>query len=166
MTNKNEFDDAAEWLQDEVDYDTQELAMLVMDEVVARSDVDTGRLKGNWIVSINKETDRVRGGIDGEDGAVSYTSSLTLANAVIKRAMKSGKNVDEIWIQNNLPYAGVIDDGLYPDPVKLGTRINKSGTRKNPITPEYFKFSSGGYTKNNPQGISEPAIKAALERSK
>lgn len=151
MSNQSEFDDAAEWLQDEVDYDTQELAMLVMEECVTRSPVDTGRFRGNWIASINKETDRER-------DVLGNTSPIPLARAVIKRAMKSGKNVDEIWIQNNLPYAGVIDDGLYPNPPKKGSYLGKG--------KGYAILSSGGFSKQAPQGISDQAIKAALERSK
>ena len=170
----NDFDDAAEWLQDEINYDVEELSMLIMEEAMRISPVHEstpsnkggGRFKGNWIASVNRESDKIRGGKSDEGGNITYTNALTLARAVLRRAAKSGKDMREIYIQNNLPYAGVIDSGLYPNPPKKGTRINAVGTRQNPIEPVYEKRSSGGYSKQAPRGISDLAIKAALERSK
>lgn len=137
----NDFDDAADWLQDEINYDVEELSMLVMDECVMRSPVDTGRFRGNWIASVNKETERER------ETALT-ASPLPLARAVLKRALRSKVEIREIYIQNNLPYSGTIDDGLYPNPPKSGDK------------------TQGGYSKQAPRGISDLAIKAALERSK
>lgn len=150
MTIKTEFDDAADWLQDELDYDTEELCMLVMEECVGRSDVDTGRFRGNWIATVNKETDRER------ETAIT-ADPMKLARDVLRRAFKRGESIKYITIQNNVPYAGIIDEGLYPNPPKKGTWVKGEG---------YVKFTEGGFTKNNPQGISDLAIKAALERSK
>lgn len=140
MSIKKEFTDAADWLQDELDYDTEELAMLVMDECITRSPVDTGRFRGNWIATVNKETDRER------ESAI-LADPMTLARATLNRAFKRGESIKYIVIQNNLPYAGVIDDGLYPNPPKSGDKTRN------------------GYSKQAPQGISDLAIKAALERS-
>ncbi|MGB0942974.1 MAG: hypothetical protein ACPGUE_11255 [Marinomonas sp.] len=141
MSIQKEFGDTADWLQDELDYDTEELCMLVMEEGVIRSPVDTGRFRGNWIATVNKETDRER------ETAIT-ANPIKLARDVLRRAFKRGESVKYITIQNNLPYAGVIDDGLYPNPPKSGDKTRN------------------GYSKQAPQGISDLAIKAALERSK
>ena len=154
----NQFDDAADWLQDEVNYDVEELAMNCLSEFVNLSPVDTGRFRGNWIVTVDKDTSRIRDEIASDP--------YKLGQAVIKRALKRGADLDYIMIQNNLPYAAVIDDGLYPNPVSVGSRTNETGTRKNPITPIYEKLSEGGFSKQAPNGITRPGIKAALERSK
>ncbi|AUR84542.1 neck protein [Vibrio phage 1.060.A._10N.261.48.B5] len=154
----NEFDDAADWLQDEVDYDVEELAMNCLSEFVNLSPVDTGRFRNNWLVTINKETTRTRDEIASDP--------YKLGQAVIKRALKAGADIDYIMIQNNIDYANVIDTGLYPNPVKVGSRTNETGTRANPITPIYEKLSESGFSKQAPNGITRPGIKAALERSK
>jgi hypothetical protein len=145
----NQFDDAAEWLQDEVDYDVEELAMNCLSEFVNLSPVDTGRFRNNWIVTVDKDTDKIRESI--------VSDPYKLGQAVINRAIKSGADIDYILISNNLSYAAVIDDGLYPSPPKKGTKIKGVG---------YEKLSSNGFSKQAPNGITRPGIKAALERSK
>jgi hypothetical protein len=145
----NQFDDAADWLQDEVDYDVEELAMNCLSEFVNLSPVDTGRFRNNWIVTVDKETDRIRDEIASDP--------YKLGRAVIKRALKRGADVDYIMVQNNIDYANVIDSGLYPSPPKKGTKIKGGG---------YEKLSSNGFSKQAPNGITRPGIKAALERSK
>ena len=135
----NDFYDAADWLQDEIDYDVEELAMNCLSEFVNLSPVDTGRFRNNWIVTVDKETDRIRDEIASDP--------YKLGQAVIKRALKRGADVDYIMIQNNLDYAAVIDDGLY----------------KNPNDGE---LTQGGYIIGLSNGVTRPGIKAALERSK
>ncbi|AUS01746.1 neck protein [Vibrio phage 1.291.O._10N.286.55.F6] len=154
----NQFDDAADWLQDEVNYDVEELAMNCLSEFVNLSPVDTGRFRNNWIVTVDKETDRIRDEIASDP--------YKLGQAVIKRALKRGADLDYIMLQNNLSYAAVIDDGLYPNLVSVGSRTNETGTRQNPITPIYEKLSSNGFSKLAINGVTRPGIKAALERSK
>ena len=154
----NQFDDAADWLQDEVDYDVEELAMNCLSEFVNLSPVDTGRFRGNWIVTVDKDTDKIRESI--------VSDPYKLGQAVINRAIKSGADLDYILISNNLSYAAVIDDGLYPNPVSVGSRTNETGARQNPITPIYEKLSSNGFSKLATNGVTRPGIKAALERSK
>ncbi|WP_417764671.1 hypothetical protein [Shewanella chilikensis] len=145
----NEFDDAADWLQDEIDYDVEELAMNCLGEFVRLSPVDEGRFRNNWIVTVDKETNRIR------DEVVS--DPVKLGRAVIKRAIKSGNPLDYIMIQNNLGYAAVIDDGLYPSPPEKGSYIKGEG---------FVKLSQGGYSRQAPNGVTTPGIKAALEQSK
>lgn len=147
--SKNEFDEAADWLQGEIEYDTQELAMECLGEFVRLSPVDEGRFRNNWIVTVDSDTDRVR------DNKVS--DPVRLGEAVIKRALKSAKRFDYIMISNNLDYANVIDSGLYPNPPKKGSYIKGEG---------WVKLSDGGYSRSAPNGITTPGIKAALERSK
>lgn len=146
---KNDFDDAADWLQDEVDYDVEELGMNCLRHFVGPSPVDEGRFRNNWIVTVNKETDREREDL--------VSDPINLGRAVIRRAMKKGEDVNYIMIQNNTPYAHVIDEGLYPDPPEKGSWIKGEG---------FVKLSQGGYSRSAPNGITTPGIKAALEQSK
>ncbi|AUS01356.1 neck protein [Vibrio phage 1.284.A._10N.286.55.A5] len=135
----NQFDDAADWLQDEVDYDVEELSMNCLSEFVNLSPVDTGRFRNNWIVTVDKDTDKIRESI--------VSDPYKLGQAVINRAIKSGADIDYILISNNLSYAAVIDDGLYQN-------------------PNDGELTSGGYSLQATNGVTRPGIKAALERSK
>ncbi len=136
----NDFYDAADWLQDEIDYDVEELAMNCLSEFINLSPVDTGRFRNNWVVTVDKDTEKIRESI--------VSDPYKLGEAVIKRALKRGADIDYILISNNLDYANVIDSGLYPSPPKEG------------------ELTSNGYSKQAPNGITRPGIKAALERSK
>lgn len=135
----NDFYDAADWLQDEIDYDVEELAMNCLSEFINLSPVDTGRFRNNWIVTVDKETDRIRDEIASDP--------YKLGQAVIKRALKRGADLDYIMIQNNLSYSAVIDDGLYPN-------------------PNDGELTANGYSLQATNGVTRPGIKAALERSK
>ena len=135
----NDFYDAADWLQDEIDYDVEELAMNCLSEFINLSPVDTGRFRNNWIVTVDKDTDKIRESI--------VSDPYKLGQAVINRAIKSGADIDYILISNNLDYANVIDSGLYQN-------------------PNDGELTANGYSLQATNGVTRPGIKAALERSK
>ena len=78
------------------------IALAMLNEIVLRSPVDTGRFRGNNIVSV---------------GAPVYTSSVnvdptgseTIQQGV--RVMTGLEPYTQVFIQNNLPYAGPLEDG-------------------------------------------------------
>ena len=78
------------------------IAIAMLNEIVLRSPVDTGRFRGNNIVSV---------------GAPVYASTLsvdpagaeTIQNGV--RAVTGLEPYTQVFIQNNLPYAGPLEDG-------------------------------------------------------
>lgn len=78
------------------------IAIAMLNEIVLRSPVDTGRFRGNNIVSV---------------GAPVYASTLsvdpagaeTIQNGV--RAVTGLEPYTQVFIQNNLPYAGALEDG-------------------------------------------------------
>ncbi|WP_409259922.1 HK97 gp10 family phage protein [Pseudomonas sp. KCJK8806] len=78
------------------------IAIALLNEIVLRSPVDTGRFRGNNIVSV---------------GAPVYTSTVnvdpmgaeTLQAGV--RAVTGLEPYTQVFIQNNLPYAGPLEDG-------------------------------------------------------
>lgn len=69
-------------------------ALSLMNKIVLRTPVDTGRLRGNWFSSINRASNQIDG--NGER----YASTTGKA-----------KLGDSIFFVNNLPYAGVIENG-------------------------------------------------------
>lgn len=78
------------------------IAIALLNEIVLRSPVDTGRFRGNNIVSV---------------GAPVYTSTVnvdptgaeTIQNGV--REVTGLEPYTQVFIQNNLPYAGPLEDG-------------------------------------------------------
>ncbi|MEX5363490.1 HK97 gp10 family phage protein [Pseudomonas guariconensis] len=78
------------------------IALAMLNEIVLRSPVDTGRFRGNNIVSV---------------GAPVYTSSVnvdltgseTIQQGV--RVMTGLEPYTQVFIQNNLPYAVPLEDG-------------------------------------------------------
>ncbi len=113
------------------------------DAFVSDTPVKEGRMRGAW--QITGHTPSVKIGKKDKSGASTKTR--------MKEKIIGMKDWSMFTFTNNMPYAVVIEYGLYPDPVKNGTRINKSGTRKNPITPIYKKFSKSGYSKQASSGI-------------
>lgn len=78
------------------------IAMALLNEIVLRSPVDTGRFRGNNIVSV---------------GDPVYTRSVEVdpaGAATISRGASALTGLEpftQVYIQNNLPYAGVLEDG-------------------------------------------------------
>lgn len=78
------------------------IAMALLNEIVLRSPVDTGRFRGNNIVSV---------------GAPVYASSENLdpsGSETIQRGLSAMSGLEpytQVYIQNNLPYATALEDG-------------------------------------------------------
>lgn len=92
-------------------------AALVLDrEVVTRTPVDTGRARSNWLVSIgNPRTDNIGPYAPGDAGSTAGANvnmALQQGNEAIGR-YRIDNNLD-IYIANNLPYIGRLDDGWSP----------------------------------------------------
>jgi hypothetical protein len=94
-------------------------ALAMFGQVVQRTPVDTGRLRGNWQVELNN--------IPRSTVKQTPSGAISQGNAEINRS----KANDAIYIINNLPYARVVEYGLYPD---------------GPNT-------AGGYSRQSPQGM-------------
>ena len=69
-------------------------ALGLMNKIVLRTPVDTGRLRGNWFPTINRASDQIDGNSEGRENTAGRA-----------------KLGDSIFFINNLPYAQVIEDG-------------------------------------------------------
>ena len=88
----------------------QGLRKVVLDldtKVIERTPVDTGRARANWHPNIGSEPVSAEGAGD--------------AVAAVAAMLPQLKVGDTAWISNNLPYAPVLEYGLYPNPPKSGT---------------------------------------------
>ncbi|EKT4568459.1 HK97 gp10 family phage protein [Pseudomonas putida] len=78
------------------------IAMALLGEIVLRSPVDTGRFRGNTVVSIGSP-------VFSNSDTVDKTGSSTIAAG---QAVLTGlKPYTVIYIQNNLPYAEKLENG-------------------------------------------------------
>ena len=108
--------------------------------IVYGTPVDTGRAKVNWQISIDREINSSLMDYD-KDG------NKTVNKGKIEIEKPLGKY---IYIQNNLSYISALEFGLYPNPVKKGSR------RKNASKDDAIKYevkSTGGYSYQAPQGM-------------
>lgn len=78
------------------------IAMAMLNEIVLRSPVDTGRFRGNNIVSVGSPVYTSSANVDP-------TGAETIQQGV--RATSGLEPYTQIFIQNNLPYASALEDG-------------------------------------------------------
>ena len=77
-------------------------ALQVFSSTMTRTPVDTGRLRGNWQIAIDRQP----------QGVTDRKASAATAEA---RAVAQQFKEGSIWIVNNAPYAANIEYGLYGD---------------------------------------------------
>jgi hypothetical protein len=105
--------------------------------VIEQTPVDTGRLRGNWQSSINQaKLSQITTQQKGLSGAASDEAQKTIAQFELG---------DIFFFTNNLPYARVVEFGLYPNPPKKG----KGKT-------------VGGFSTLAPQGMVRPYFRALV----
>lgn len=81
-------------------------------DIIYDTPADTGRLKNNWLPSLNSPNLTENDGLD---------PSGNKAIASVKATTLSMKLGDTFYLTNNLPYARVVEFGEYPNPPKKGT---------------------------------------------
>lgn len=105
----------------------RKIALETYTNVVMKSPVDSGRLRGNWNVGINNVDFTEYPADYGKLGAAPDSTSLIRATT----SLSNFKMGDVIWISNNLPYVHKLEYGLYG----AGDKTH------------------GGYSKQAPQGF-------------
>lgn len=81
---------------------TQKIAMFALSSVVMRSPVDTGRFRGNWLVSTGSPNEGMSENTDpGGQATIALGAS----------AITGLKQPEIVWLQNNLPYAQRLENG-------------------------------------------------------
>ncbi|MGB0890231.1 MAG: HK97 gp10 family phage protein [Solirubrobacterales bacterium] len=118
------------------------IGLKLLSSVVLNTPVDRGRLRGNWQTTAGGTTDAA---LATEDR--SGRETIAKGNATILAA-----RVEEvIWLQNNLPYAVVVEEGLF-EPADPGPSNDPRPTRTGKV------FVSGGYSLAAPQGMLARAL--------
>lgn len=89
-------------VKDELSKRVRVIAMAMLNEIVLRSPVDTGRFRGNNIVSVGAPVYNSTLNVD-PTGAETINQGLS--------AMTGLEPFTQVFIQNNLPYAVPLEDG-------------------------------------------------------
>ena len=100
--------------------------------IVQETPADTGRARNNWFLSVTAPSNKTT-----TSASIGGGGSLSQASKMPKRVL--GK---KIFFTNNLPYAGILEYGGFPKPVKKGSRIKG----------RYQKLSRGGFSLQAPKG--------------
>lgn len=128
---------------------TKKAIISLTTDIIYDTPVDTGRLRNNWIPSINKGASYSMLGVDTSKAK----SKVRPVVAETIGKVSEFKLGDTFYFTNNLPYAKVVEFGLYPKSPKTGTRY-EIRDRDNFVTETGFvQLSENGYSKKSPQGM-------------
>lgn len=108
------------------------VAFDLFSRIVTRSPVDTGRFRANWNVSYNQIDTTTTDATEKAPGPV---------YAAIMQKLKAMPVGGVYYFTNSLPYANVLEYGLYPNPPKRSTGK-----------------SEGGFSKQAPHGVVRVSI--------
>jgi hypothetical protein len=106
--------------------------------VIIKTPVDTGAARYNWMTSIGGNGDNPPVEPEGRD------KSGNKALGRVALAMKTYDGESIAWLSNGLPYARVLEYGLYPNPPLRGSWVKGKG---------WVVKSVGGYSRQAPQGM-------------
>ena len=114
-------------------------------KIIKDTPVDTGRLKNNWYASNRRVGVRTTKATDP-----SGKNSL----ARVEKALSRLKVGQRFHFFNNLPYARVVEFGLYPNPPKKGTGKTVNG---------FSKKAPSGMLRINADGFARAMQKAKVK---
>nr|BDD45289.1 hypothetical protein 11 [bacterium] len=98
----------------------KKLALEILERVVIKTPVDTGRARSNWLVAIDSIPS---GEISSEQLTPEQATSIALNNGV--PVIENAKPFTSIAIANNVPYIGVLEFGR--DDGKPGSKQAPNG---------------------------------------
>jgi hypothetical protein len=120
---------------------------------VQNTPVNTGRLRNGWHITLGEPS--------GTEESGGKSANAVQSNG--ERKINKAKLGDRIWIQNNVPYARVIEDGLFPHDTPEGgskaTHIPKSRRAKSGVVGE--TLVRGGFHVSAPNGMLADAVQQA-----
>lgn len=99
-----QIDRSLDLVDDEINDVVQVIGMYCLRGIVQKSPVDTGRFRGNWIVSTGSPDLRTKAQTD-------KSGSASITNGANKISSFDFKKQSTIYIQNNLPYANRLENG-------------------------------------------------------
>jgi hypothetical protein len=90
--------DISDWLKDEINKETRITAIKLLQGVVLNTAVDTGILRGSWLVSVESPNYSIPGG-DDKSGAGTISKGVNIIGTA------QATDYPTIYIQSRYPYA-------------------------------------------------------------
>jgi len=115
------FDKLAKKTKTDIETVVRESTFIIFTQVVIRSPVDTGRFRANWNVSYNTINTATT-----QDVQPDFNLKLDEVQKALLQMPIGGM----YWLANSLPYAKVLEYGLYPNPPIAGADKTKNGYSK------------------------------------
>lgn len=106
--------------------------------VIMKTPVDTGAARYNWMTSLGGDGNSPEVDASGRD------RNGTRAIGRVVLAMNHYDGAGMAWLSNGLPYARVLEYGLYPNPPARGSWVKGKG---------WVIKSEGGFSRQAPQGM-------------
>lgn len=95
-----------------VDKVVRQVAIVADRQIVLATPVDTGRARSNWIVTVGAPTTTpIEPYSPTSMGGTSESANLSGALGQANTAISKRKFGQTIWIQNNVPYIGRLNEG-------------------------------------------------------
>ncbi len=92
--------------------------------------VDTGHSRANWLIGINSPVREIREADKKQKGKKGAVPSAMRTEGKAAVAQMSDRRPDQvIWISNNVPYAEVIEFGLYPNETGFSKQAPQGAVR-------------------------------------
>lgn len=88
-----------------------------------------GTAKGNWGATKNRPSSNIRKRVDSQG-----QRTIAAMETVVDKLLAG----EPVFLSNSVPYIRKLEDGGYPNPVKLGTW--------DPVSKQYKKLSTGGWS--------------------
>jgi hypothetical protein len=109
IRNRRRFEVSLDEFADQIGVDVatvvKKLSFDIFADVVAVTPVDTGRAMNNWVISVGSPSRHVT----SEGGAKSGVAASKASEAA--GALATVSPFDTVWISNNLPYIGFLEEG-------------------------------------------------------
>jgi hypothetical protein len=142
LTLRTEFGNQIRKIADKIGVEVDAVAKRFVGEafsrIIQKSPVDTGNFRNNWNFAVGEPDASNETRTGGGEGLFAQEIRGTVA-AKIKL------NGETVYLTNSLPYAHVLEYGLYPNPPKLGSK--KRGE------VGYAIHTIGGYSMQAPHGM-------------
>lgn len=118
-------------------------ALKLMTDIIIETPVDEGTLRNNWFITTNRASTKTTRSKNKSKGFnyVNQAVPKIILSMDKRRKIKSKK----VFLANNLPYAAIVEFGLYPNPVERGTYVKQKKS--------YEKRSAGGFSRLAPRGM-------------
>ena len=87
--------------------ETSKLALELIDGLITKTPIDTGRAKGNWYLGVGKPINLAEGGRRQAEARTEAKEAIIAFESIVNNT----GNIPVLFINNNLPYINKLNEG-------------------------------------------------------